>query len=52
MTTVFVVGKLPYGKKIKGKLHLPWIKIRDIEPVRCCHILNMGPSTSCRAIIN
>jgi hypothetical protein len=30
MTTIFVDGKLPSGKKIKVKQHLPWIKKRGI----------------------
>jgi hypothetical protein len=34
MTTIFEVGKLPCGKKIKGKLHLPWIRTWSIGPVR------------------
>jgi hypothetical protein len=40
------------GKKIKDKLHLPWIKTFGFGPVRCCHVLKMGPSTSCRGFIN
>jgi hypothetical protein len=52
MTTIFVLGKLPCGKKIKDKLYLPWIKTCGIELVRCCHVLKMGPHTSCRAVIN
>jgi hypothetical protein len=52
MTTVFVVGKSPCSKKFKGKLHLPWIKTRGIGPIKCYHVFKMGPSTSCRVVIN